>query len=78
MTAGSSLTRGSYDSDRLRMCRVADLIPKLALPPADALLLAEIDAAAKIQSGGIEPLDATAWFSKWREFRACHQEWHRW
>jgi len=50
-----------------------DLRPALPAPdlaPADARLLAEIDADAEIHpGGGLAPLTPQAWLKKWREFR---------
>ena len=56
---------------------LAELLPQPALPLSDALLLAEIDAAAEIKNGAIEPLNAADWLKKWKEFQARHPEWHR-
>jgi hypothetical protein len=44
--------------------------PAPDLAPADARLLAEIDADAEIHpGGGLAPLTPQAWLKKWREFR---------
>jgi hypothetical protein len=63
---------------RILIYDIAELLPEPALPVPDALLLAEIDAAAEISSGGLEPLAAADWIKKWQRFRALHPDWHRW
>lgn len=75
---GRTLLRANYGSDHVRLYRAADLFPPATLPPEDALLLAEIDAAAEVHQGGLEPLSAAGWIAKWKQFRAKHPEWHRW
>ncbi len=75
---GRTLIRGNYFSDHVRLYRVADLFPPATLAPDDALLLAEIDAAAEVHQGGVEPLGAAGWLAKWKEFRVKHPAWHRW
>lgn len=75
---GRSLLRANSHGEGLRLYRVADLFPAATLPPADALLLAEIDAAAVVLHGGLEPLSGPDWLAKWREFRARQPAWHRW
>lgn len=75
---GRTLICGSLDGTRtIALYDVAKLLPAPALPLPDALLLAEIDAAAEIKNGAIEPLNATAWMGKWKEFQARRPEWHR-
>ena len=75
---GRSLLRANFHGQGLRLYRMADLFPPPTLPPADALLLAEIDAAAEVLQGGIEPLTGAAWLAKWRAFRTRQPGWHRW
>lgn len=75
---GHSLLRGNFRGQGLRRYGLAELFPRATLPPADALLLAEIDAAAEVLQGGLEPLTAAEWIAKWREFRARQPGWHRW
>lgn len=75
---GRSLLRANFHGEGIRLYRLADLFPPPTLPPADALLLAEIDAAAEVLQGGLEPLTGAAWMAKWRTFRARHPDWHRW
>lgn len=75
---GRTLVAGMSGDTNILLFDVAQLLPKPQLSPTDALLLAEIDAAAEIKNGGLEPLGAAAWFEKWRQFRAVHPAWHRW
>lgn len=75
---GRSLLRANFHGDGIRLYRLADLFPPVTLPPEDALLLAEIDASAKVLQGGLEPLTAAAWMERWRAFRARRPDWHRW
>lgn len=56
---------------------LAEMLPRPTLPLSDALLLAEIDAAAEIKNGAIEPLNAADWLKKWKEFQRRRPEWHR-
>ncbi|MBS0660279.1 MAG: protein kinase [Verrucomicrobia bacterium] len=51
------------------------LLAPPTLPPAEALALAEIEAAAIVQNGSLEPLGAADWLRRWREFRARHPQW---
>lgn len=62
---------------RILIYSVEELLPKPALSLSDSLLLAEIDAAAEIRNGGLEPLNASEWLKKWRKFRSLHPAWHR-
>ena len=73
-----SLVSDGKDGGDIRLYDIATLLPRPALPPDDALLLAEIDAAAEIPHGSLEPLSPTAWLQKWWDFRAKHPDWHRW
>ncbi len=75
---GRTLISDTKDGGDIRLYDIATLLPRPALPPDDALLLAEIDAAAEIQHGSLEPLSPAAWLEKWRQFRAKYPEWHRW
>jgi WD40 repeat protein/tRNA A-37 threonylcarbamoyl transferase component Bud32 len=75
---GRSLLRANIRGQGIRLYRLADLFPPATLPAKDALLLGEIDAAAEVLQGGLEPLSAASWLAKWREFRARQPEWHRW
>jgi len=74
---GRTLIRANSLSDHVRIYRVADLFPPATLPPEDALLLAEIDAAAEVHQAA-RTVGRVAWFAKWKQFRAKHPEWHRW
>jgi WD40 repeat protein len=75
---GRTLVSGSHGSGIIKLYDMAELLPKSTLNVEDALLLAEIDTAAEIINGGVEPLNASAWFAKWKQFRAKHPEWHQW
>lgn len=75
---GRTLICGNSGGSSLLLYDLATTLPKPELPVADALLLAEIDAAAEIQKGGLEPLNAAAWLQRWQLFRARHPDWHRW
>lgn len=75
---GRTLLCGNSGGDSLLLYDMATTLPKMELPVADALLLAEIDAAAEIRNGGLDPLNAAAWLRRWREFRTRHPDWHRW
>jgi WD40 repeat protein len=75
---GRTLIRGSHGSGLIKFYDLAQLLPESKLNTEDALLLAEIDAAAEIINGGIEPLNASAWLAKWKQFRGRHPQWHQW
>ena len=74
-----TLIRGNFapTGRSIGLYDLAKLLPPPALPPTDDLLLAEIDAAAEIKNGAIEPLSAADWLKKWKEFEARRPEWHR-
>jgi hypothetical protein len=75
---GRSLIADTNSFGGIHIFDVAELLPRAGLPPEEALLLAEIDAAAEIHGGAIEPLAPAAWMKKWRQFRQRHPEWHQW
>ena len=76
---GRTLIRGNFapTGRSIALYDLAQLLPKPALPLPDAMLLAEIDAAAEIKNSAIEPLSAADWLKKWKEFEARRPEWHR-
>jgi len=72
-----TLVVADCDTGVLELYDLAALLPRPELSPEDALLLAEIDASAEIESGAIAPLSSTKWLEKWRLFRSRHPEWER-
>ena len=75
---GRTLLSDGKEGSPIRLYDLATFLPRPELPPEDALLLAEIDAAAEINRGSLEPLSPAAWLEKWRKFRAKYPDWHRW
>jgi WD40 repeat protein len=74
---GRTLIRGNLNGGHIALYDVAGLLPQTGLSVADTLLLAEIDAAAEIRNGGLEPISAPEWLKKWQQFRARRPAWHR-
>ena len=50
--------------------------PILDLSPADAKLLAEINAGATIENARIVRLDGVKWIERWNDFRSRHPNYH--
>jgi len=75
---GRTLICGNSGGTSLLLYDLATVFPKSELPSSDVRLLAEIDAAAEIRNGGLEPLNPASWLRRWREFRTRHPDWHRW
>ena len=74
---GRALISDTKYDGHIKIYDVATVLPKPALSPEDALLLAEIDASSEILNGALEPLSAAAWLKKWQQFRSRYPEWHR-
>lgn len=77
---GQTLVACGFLGARIELINLRQALPEPDLDPADARLLAEIDADAEIfPGGGLAPLTPLAWLAKWREFRVrCpHYAGHR-
>ena len=75
---GRTLLSDGKEGSHIRLYDQAAILPRPEMPPRDALLLAEIDAAAEIHHGSLEPLGPAKWLEKWHRFRAKYPDWHRW
>jgi len=65
----------SADQEPIELFAVETLFPEPDLPPEEARLLAEIDAAATVHPGGdLVPLTKEAWLERWQTFRKRHPD----
>lgn len=72
---GTLLASSTRKVPAIVACDAQALLAPPTLPPAEALALAELEAAAVVQNGSLEPLSAADWLRRWQEFRARHPGW---
>jgi WD40 repeat protein len=70
---GRTLAASGFMSQGIELIDLDHLLPEPDLTPADAKLLAEIEAAAEVHPGGdLVPLTTEAWLARWATFRRQH------
>lgn len=72
---GGTLIASSSMSEAIDIIDLKSALPQLDLDPADAQLLAEIEASAEVHPGGdLVPLSAQEWLGRWQAFRQRHPD----
>jgi eukaryotic-like serine/threonine-protein kinase len=72
---GKTIAASGYFGGVIELLDLDALFPEPLLPPDEARLLAEIDAAAEVHPGGdLVPLTREAWLERWQTFRARHPD----